>query len=56
MRRFTALDAAALSRAYRKLEFDSFDRVVAEKSRHVLSVRASFAGSTSAVGKDCGRR
>jgi mannose-1-phosphate guanylyltransferase len=42
MGRFTSLDAAALSRAYRKLEFDSFDRVVAEKSRHVLSVRAEF--------------
>jgi mannose-1-phosphate guanylyltransferase len=40
--RFTNLDAAALSRAYRKLEFDSFDRVVAEKSRRVLSVRAKF--------------
>lgn len=42
MNRFTSLDAAALARAYRKLEFDSFDRVVAEKSSHVLSVRAQF--------------
>lgn len=43
MNRFTTLDTAALSRAYRKLEFDSFDRVIAEKSRHVLSVRAEFS-------------
>jgi mannose-1-phosphate guanylyltransferase/mannose-6-phosphate isomerase len=42
MSHFTTLDAVAMSRAYRKLEFDSFDRVVAEKSRHVLSVRAQF--------------
>jgi mannose-1-phosphate guanylyltransferase len=42
MGRLASLDAAALSRAYRKLDFDSFDRVVAEKSRHVLSVRAQF--------------
>jgi len=36
------LRAAELARAYSALEFDSFDRVVAEKSGHVLSVRASF--------------
>ena len=42
MRRFTTLSVAELSRVYRKLEFDSFDRVVAEKSRRVLSVRAGF--------------
>ena len=34
--------AAELSRAYRRLEFDSFDRVVAERSTRVLSVRARF--------------
>jgi mannose-1-phosphate guanylyltransferase len=42
MGRFATLNAAALARAYRKLDFDSFDRVIAEKSRHVLSVRAQF--------------
>jgi mannose-1-phosphate guanylyltransferase len=31
-----------LSRAYGRLKFDSFDRVVAEKSTRVLSVRARF--------------
>ncbi len=36
------LRAGDLSRAYGRLEFDSFDRVVAEKSTHVLSVRAGF--------------
>jgi mannose-1-phosphate guanylyltransferase/mannose-6-phosphate isomerase len=36
------LRAAELARAYKALEFDSFDRVVAEKSSHVLSVRAGF--------------
>jgi len=33
---------ADLSRAYGRLKFDSFDRVVAEKSTRVLSVRAGF--------------
>jgi mannose-1-phosphate guanylyltransferase len=33
---------AALSRTYARLDFDSFDRVVAEKSSRVLSVRARF--------------
>ena len=42
MSRFAKLGAAEFSRTYRKLEFDSFDRVVAEKSKHVLSVRAGF--------------
>ena len=31
-----------LARIYRGLDFDSFDRVVAEKSRNVLGVRACF--------------
>jgi mannose-1-phosphate guanylyltransferase len=31
-----------LARIYRRLDFDSFDRVVAEKSRNVLGVRARF--------------
>ncbi len=34
--------AAELSRVYRRLEFDSFDRVVAERSTRVLGVRARF--------------
>jgi mannose-1-phosphate guanylyltransferase len=42
MRKFAPLSGDQLSRMYRKLEFDSFDRVVAEKSKHVLSVRAGF--------------
>jgi len=42
MGRFATLSATELPRAYRKLEFDSFDRVVAEKSKRVLSVRAGF--------------
>jgi mannose-1-phosphate guanylyltransferase/mannose-6-phosphate isomerase len=42
MSSLATLRAAELSRAYGKLEFDSFDRVVAEKSGHVLSVRARF--------------
>jgi mannose-1-phosphate guanylyltransferase len=33
---------AALAAAYKKLQFDSFDRVVIEKSRCVVGVRASF--------------
>jgi mannose-1-phosphate guanylyltransferase len=31
-----------LEPAYRRLRFDSFDRVIMEKSRHVLGVRARF--------------
>jgi mannose-1-phosphate guanylyltransferase len=42
MSTLTTLRAVELSRAYGKLEFDSFDRVVAEKSGRVLSVRARF--------------
>jgi mannose-1-phosphate guanylyltransferase len=42
MRRFAAIKRAALPAYYRSLEFDSFDRVVAEKSRNVLGVRARF--------------
>jgi mannose-1-phosphate guanylyltransferase len=42
MRRFEAIKPAALPAYYRTLEFDSFDRVVAEKSRDVLGVRAQF--------------
>jgi mannose-1-phosphate guanylyltransferase len=36
------LSAAALGRAYRQLEFDSFDREVLEKTPHVLGVKADF--------------
>src|ERR1700674_5190288 len=32
-----------LARAYRRLKFDSFDRVIMEKSAHVLGVRARFS-------------
>jgi mannose-1-phosphate guanylyltransferase len=42
MSTLATLRAAELSRAYDQLEFDSFDRVVAEKSGRVLSVRACF--------------
>ena len=42
MREFAGASAAKLARIYRRLDFDSFDRVVAEKSRNVLSVRARF--------------
>jgi mannose-1-phosphate guanylyltransferase len=31
-----------IGNAYRRLKFDSFDRVIMEKSRHVLGVRARF--------------
>jgi len=37
-----SMKSAELERRYRALEFDSFDRVVAEKSRNVLGVRARF--------------
>ncbi|MBV8359107.1 MAG: NTP transferase domain-containing protein [Deltaproteobacteria bacterium] len=36
------MKAAQLEHSYRAFEFDSFDRVVAEKSRNVLGVRARF--------------
>jgi mannose-1-phosphate guanylyltransferase len=42
MSTLATLRAGELSRAYDRLEFDSFDRVVAEKSSRVLSVRARF--------------
>jgi mannose-1-phosphate guanylyltransferase len=35
--------AVKLAPAYRRLKFDSFDRVIMEKSAHVLSVRARFS-------------
>jgi len=37
-----SMKSAELERRYRALKFDSFDRVVAEKSRNVLGVRARF--------------
>lgn len=37
-----SMKAAQLEHSYHALEFDSFDRVVAEKSRNVLGVRARF--------------
>ncbi|HJU29348.1 MAG TPA: mannose-1-phosphate guanylyltransferase [Candidatus Binataceae bacterium] len=42
MRRFGAIKPSALPSCYRTLQFDSFDRVVAEKSDNVLGVRAQF--------------
>jgi mannose-1-phosphate guanylyltransferase len=42
MREFAGAPAAKVARLYRCLDFDAFDRVVAEKSRNVLSVRARF--------------
>jgi mannose-1-phosphate guanylyltransferase len=42
MSTLATLRAAELSRVYGHLRFDSFDRVVAEKSSRVLSVRARF--------------
>jgi mannose-1-phosphate guanylyltransferase len=42
MERFGAMAPAALRAAYRRFEVDSFDRVVAEKSRNLISVRARF--------------
>ena len=42
MREFAGASAAKVERIYRRLDFDAFDRVVAEKSRNVLSVRARF--------------
>lgn len=42
MRQFGGASAANVARIYRRLDFDSFDRVVAEKSRYVLSVPARF--------------
>ena len=42
MRTLAGAPAAKVARIYRRLDFDAFDRVVAEKSRSVLSVRARF--------------
>jgi mannose-1-phosphate guanylyltransferase len=42
MRSFPLMKAAQLARTYRALDFDSFDRVIAEKSRNLLGVRARF--------------
>jgi mannose-1-phosphate guanylyltransferase len=42
MRDFASMRRAELDRSYRRLDFDSFDRVVAEKSGNVLGVRARF--------------
>jgi mannose-1-phosphate guanylyltransferase/mannose-6-phosphate isomerase len=42
MREFAGASASKVARIYRGLEFGAFDRVVAEKSRNVLSVRARF--------------
>ncbi|HTQ24316.1 MAG TPA: sugar phosphate nucleotidyltransferase [Candidatus Binataceae bacterium] len=42
MREFGGASPAAVARIYRSLDFDAFDRVVAEKSRNVLGVQARF--------------
>jgi mannose-1-phosphate guanylyltransferase len=42
MGRFTTLKRAQFDRFYRRLNFDSFDRVVAEKSANVIGVHARF--------------
>ncbi len=42
MNSFPAMRPAELERKYRALNFDAFDRVVAEKSRHVLGVYGRF--------------
>lgn len=42
MRSFPSMRAAQLEQDYRALDFDAFDRVVAEKSRNVLGVHAHF--------------
>ena len=42
MRSFASMTTTQLESHYRALEFDSFDRVVAEKSRNVFGVRARF--------------
>jgi mannose-1-phosphate guanylyltransferase len=40
--KLVGLRGKALAHAYRRLKFDSFDRVIVEKSRSVLTVRARF--------------
>jgi mannose-1-phosphate guanylyltransferase/mannose-6-phosphate isomerase len=42
MRTFPEMNRAELKRNYSKLVFDSFDRVVVEKSANILGVRARF--------------
>jgi mannose-1-phosphate guanylyltransferase len=42
MHSFASMKPAQLEHNYHALDFDSFDRVVAEKSRNVLGVRARF--------------
>jgi mannose-1-phosphate guanylyltransferase len=42
MQSFPSMKPARLKQNYRALQFDSFDRVVAERSRNVLGVRARF--------------
>ncbi|MBV8772387.1 MAG: mannose-1-phosphate guanylyltransferase [Deltaproteobacteria bacterium] len=42
MRALPTMSPAKLDRQYRTLEFDAFDRVVAEKSTNVLGVHADF--------------
>jgi mannose-1-phosphate guanylyltransferase len=39
---FATMSPAALKRSYRRLDYDSFDRLVLEKSSRVLTVRARF--------------
>lgn len=41
--KLAATPRSKLARAYRRLKFDSFDRVIMEKSSHVLGVRARFS-------------
>ena len=40
---FAVMPRTKIATAYKRLKFDSFDRVIMEKSRHVLGVRAQFA-------------
>ena len=42
MEKFGAMTRSQLARGYGRLSFDSFDRVVAEKSGNVIGVRARF--------------
>ena len=42
MHSFPTIKPAQLEHCYRKLNFDSFDRVVAEKARNLLGLRAGF--------------
>ena len=41
--KLAATSRTKLASAYRRLKFDSFDRVIMEKSTHVLGVRARFS-------------